>query len=143
MTIVIVTTESEFRRCFTVMAQLRTHLAEDQFVAQVQLQQLQGYQLACLEDGDEVLSLAGFRIMDRLSHGKVMYVDDLVTAQDRRSRGYGSRLFGWLVKHAAAQGCVEMHLDSGVQRYAAHRFYCARRMRISAHHFSLNLDEYS
>lgn len=143
MTIVIVTTESEFRRCFTVMAQLRTHLAEDQFVAQVQLQQLQGYQLACLGDGDEVLSLAGFRIMDRLSRGKVMYIDDLVTAQDRRSRGYGSRLFDWLVKHAAAQGCIEMHLDSGVQRFAAHRFYCARRMHISAHHFSLNLDEYS
>ncbi len=143
MTIVIVTTESEFRRCFTVMAQLRTHLAEDQFVAQVQLQQLQGYQLACLGDSDEVLSLAGFRIMDRLSRGKVMYIDDLVTAQDRRSRGYGSRLFDWLVKHAAAQGCIEMHLDSGVQRFAAHRFYCARRMHISAHHFSLNLDEYS
>ena len=141
MNIVIVTTESAIRRCFAVMAQLRTHLAEDQFVLQVQLQQLQGYQLACLEDGDKVLSLAGFRIMDRLSHGKVMYVDDLVTSQDCRSRGYGSRLFDWLVKHAAAQGCLEMHLDSGVQRFAAHRFYCARRMRISAHHFSLSLDE--
>ncbi len=141
MNIVIVATESEIRRCFAVMAQLRTKLAEDQFIRQVRLQQSQGYQLACLEDSGEVLSLAGFRFMDTLSHGKIMHVDDLVTAEDRRSRGCGSQLFDWLSKHATAQGCTELHLDSGVQRFAAHRFYCARRMHMSAHHFSLSLGE--
>jgi hypothetical protein len=32
-----------------------------------------------------------------------------------------------------------LHLDSGVQRFAAHRFYLARRMDITCHHFALKL----
>ena len=32
--------------------------------------------------------------------------------------------------------CV-LHLDSGVQRFGAHRFYLASRMDIIAHHFSM------
>ncbi|MGZ5001726.1 MAG: GNAT family N-acetyltransferase, partial [Chthoniobacterales bacterium] len=31
-------------------------------------------------------------------------------------------------------------LDSGVQRFDAHRFYLMKRMKISSHHFSLELD---
>jgi len=35
---------------------------------------------------------------------------------------------------------VQLHLDSGVQRFSAHRFYLSKRMEISSHHFSLKLD---
>ncbi|MDA8363141.1 MAG: GNAT family N-acetyltransferase [Gammaproteobacteria bacterium] len=140
MNIFVANSEMEIRHCFLVMAQLRNKLDENEFVGRVQVQQREGYQLACLEDRGEVRSLAGFRLMMRLSHGKMMYVDDLVTAEDHRSCGYGSQLFAWLVRYAAAQNCAELHLDSGVQRFAAHRFYCARNMHISAHHFCLSLD---
>jgi hypothetical protein len=30
-------------------------------------------------------------------------------------------------------------LDSGVQRFGAHRFYLRRRMDITSHHFALDL----
>ncbi|MGZ5023946.1 MAG: GNAT family N-acetyltransferase, partial [Chthoniobacterales bacterium] len=30
-------------------------------------------------------------------------------------------------------------LDSGVQRFDAHRFYLMKRMKISSHHFVLDL----
>ncbi len=141
MNIAMATSEREIRRCFPVMVQLRTKLVEDQFIRQVQQLQRQSYQLAYLEDSGKVRSLAGFRFMQRLSHANIMYVEDLVTADDQRSRGYGAQLFDWLVERAVAEGCTELRLDSGVQRFAAHRFYFARRMHISAYHFSLNLDE--
>lgn len=140
MNIAIATSRTEIKRCFPVMVQLRTQLGNGQFVEQVQLQQKQGYQLAYVEDGGEVRALAGFRFFDMLAFGKLMYVDDLVTAEGQRSRGYGGKLFDWLVGRARTEGCVQLHLDSGVQRFDAHRFYLAKRMRISSHHFALNLD---
>jgi hypothetical protein len=32
-----------------------------------------------------------------------------------------------------------LHLDSGVRRFDAHRFYLNKRMNISSHHFSMVL----
>jgi len=95
--------------------------------------------LAYLEDEGAIRSVAGFRIQEMLAWGRVLYVDDLVTADVDRSSGYGGQLFDWIVEHARANGCDQLHLDSGVQRFAAHRFYLCRRMEISAHHFSLKL----
>ena len=140
MNIAIATSSTDIERCFPVMVQLRTHLSREQFIEQVQLQQKQGYHLAYLEDCGEVRSLAGFHFFNMLAFGRMMYVDDLVTAQDQRSHGYGGRLFDWLVERARTEACVQLHLDSGVQRFDAHRFYLAQRMRISSHHFALNLD---
>jgi hypothetical protein len=37
--------------------------------------------------------------------------------------GYGSGLLCCLREYAAAEGCSQLHLDSGIQRKNAHRFY--------------------
>lgn len=140
MNIALATSETELARCFPVMAPLRTHLSKEEFVRRVKRQQQDGYQLACLENAGEIRSLAGFRIMEMLAFGRILYVDDLVTADDQRSIGYGGSLFDWLVERARAEGCTQLHLDSGVHRFAAHRFYLMKRMEISSHHFSLKLD---
>ena len=81
--------------------------------------------------------------MEMLAFGKLMYVDDLITANNDRSKKYGGNLFDWLVEHAKTNGCVQLHLDSGVHRFSAHRFYLTKRMEISSHHFSLKLDSTS
>jgi GNAT superfamily N-acetyltransferase len=140
MPVALATTGNEIARCFPVMAELRSQLSAEQFVQQVNHQQQEGYRLAFLEDAGEIRSLAGFRFMEMLAFGKVMYVDDLITAGKDRSKKYGSQLFDWLVEHARAKGCVQLHLDSGVQRFSAHRFYLTKRMEITSHHFALKLD---
>jgi GNAT superfamily N-acetyltransferase len=133
-------TKSKIQRCFPVMRQLRTHFEdEEKFVAQVERQRAEGYRLAFLEDGNGVRAVAGYRLMESLYAGRFCYVDDLVTDATGRSLGYGSALFDWLVAEARAAGCGRLELDSGVQRFAAHRFYLTKRMIISSHHFSLEL----
>ena len=92
-----------------------------------------------LEDAGEVRAVSGFRIFSSLADGRVMHVDDLVTDGMHRSRGYGVQLFDWLVDHARAAKCDRVRLDSGVQRFAAHRFYLRQRMSIVAHHCVLAL----
>lgn len=133
-------TREEVARCFPVMRQLRTHFAEEQtFVAQVERQREAGYRIAFAEDGKAVRAVAGYRFLESLYAGRFCYVDDLVTDEAGRSLGYGGELFDWLVAAARAAGCGRLELDSGVQRFAAHRFYLTKRMFISSHHFSLEL----
>lgn len=135
----IAQSDAEISRCFPVMVQLRPNLVPEEFVDRVRRQQREGYQLAFLEDGGEVRAVAGFRLIEMLSRGKFMYVDDLVTDADSRSKGYGDALFNWLADYARAALCEALNLDSGVQRFGAHRFYLRKRMNIVAHHFSLKL----
>jgi N-acetylglutamate synthase-like GNAT family acetyltransferase len=139
MPIALATTPDKILRCFAVMAELRPHLKESDFVARVQRQQRAGYHLAYLSEKGKVLAVAGYRYSESLSWGKFMYVDDLVTTEKSRSSGQGQKLFKWLVNEAKAHDCDQFHLDSGVQRFGAHRFYLASRMDIIAHHFAMKL----
>ena len=138
MRIALAENQHDIARCFPVMAQLRPHLAEEQaFVEQVQRQSAQGFRLAYVEDAGTVVAVAGFRDMENLSSGKHVYVDDLVTDAATRSNGYGAALLDWLAEYARAQGCDSLQLDSGVQRFDAHRFYFRQGMHISSYHFKL------
>ena len=139
MPIALASSDAEISRCFPVMQQLRLHLVVTGFVERVRRQTQEVYRLAYLDDEGEIRSVAGFRIQEMLAWGKILYVDDLVASDSDRSRGYGGQLFDWLVEHGRANGCEQLHLDSGVQRFAAHRFYLRKRMEISSHHFSLKL----
>ena len=139
-TIAIATITAQIARCYDVMRELRPHIANvEQFIAQVQRQQQQGYLLACLEADGEIRAAAGYRYQEMLYHGRLLYVDDLVTRESDRSAGYGGKLFDWLVDQARQHECDHFELDSGVQRFDAHRFYLMKRMKIASHHFSLPL----
>lgn len=137
--IALASVDEEIRDCYAVMAELRPHVAPEEFVPRVRRQmEAAGYKLAYLSDGG-VKAVAGFRVSECLAWGKFVYVDDLVSKEGERSKGYGGRLFDWLVEYARGEGCDQFHLDSGVHRFAAHRFYLTRRMFIEAHHFGLKL----
>ena len=131
---------ADIARCYPVMKELRPHLAnEAEFVFRVERQQAQGYRLAALEAGKTVRAVAGFRVTEKLSAGRFLYVDDLVTRAGDQLKGYGGQLFDWLVERARLMGCAQLQLDSGVQRHGAHRFYLGRRMDITCHHFDLKI----
>lgn len=141
--------DQQVRSAWPVMWQLRPHLGRDgtvenadAFVAAVQAQRKDGYRLAGQFEGDDLRAVAGFRVVHMLSRGCHMYVDDLVADEQHRGSGAGKRLFAWLVDQARGCGCTRLHLDSGVQRHAAHAFYFARGMQIQAHHFALDLSEF-
>jgi GNAT superfamily N-acetyltransferase len=135
MKIAIAESDEEIARCFAVMVQLRPHLAEGGFVTQVRRMQAEGFRLAFLEDDGGIRAVAGYRFQEKLFSGRNLYVDDLVTGTSNRSRGHGSRLLAWLADEARRHGCDQLELDSGVQRFDAHRFYFRERMHISAYHF--------
>jgi GNAT superfamily N-acetyltransferase len=135
MIIALAQSDDEIARCFPVMLQLRPHLVEADFVSRVRRMQKEGFHLAFLDSAGAVRAVAGYRYHDKLHSGRNLYVDDLVTDSDDRSRGFGGKLLAWLTDEARAHGCVQLELDSGVQRFDAHRFYHRERMHVSAYHF--------
>lgn len=140
MEILEATSADEIRACHPVAGQLRDHLTEQAFVDRVQRQRGDGYRLVYLQDDGRVVSVAGFRILEMLSRGRFLYVDDLVTREDARGAGYGTRLLDWLVEHARDRGCERIDLDSGFNRKRAHRFYLARGMELASLHFCKSVE---
>jgi GNAT superfamily N-acetyltransferase len=140
MSVLLAESDDEILSCWPVLQQLRPHLAESDVLPQVRRQMSAGYQLAYVAVQDRPVAVAGYRVSENLAWGRFLYVDDLVTDEAHRSEGHGEELFAWLVSEARRQGCQELHLDSGVQRFGAHRFYLQQRMDITSHHFALKLD---
>ena len=135
MNIRIATTDTEIAACYPVMRELRPHIAEDQFLSRVRRQEKAGYRLAFMEEPDGLVAVAGFRVGENLAWGRFLYVDDLVTLPAFRSKGHGARLLSWLKEHAAKEGCRQIHLESGIQRKGAHRFYEREGMTMASFHF--------
>jgi GNAT superfamily N-acetyltransferase len=134
-------TDEDIRRCFPALRVLRPHLTDpDAFVAQVRRQREAGYRLYFVagEDGPAAAAV-GFRLTESLSWGRFVYIDDLITLPEARGRGYGGALLDWVVNVAREAGCDAVHLDSGHQRFDAHRLYLNKRFKIIAHHFALDL----
>ena len=132
-------TSQEIIACYPLMRQLRPHLSSNDFLQAVSEQFTDGYQLAYLSNDGRIVALAGFRLGRNLAWGRFLYVDDLVTDESARSQGYGKQLLDWLVAEAKRRECGQLHLDSGVQRKDAHRFYEREGMLFSGHHYALTL----
>lgn len=134
------TTDEDLIRCYPVIHELRPHLAQDDFVSQVKRQAANhGYQLVYIAVDENAVACAGYRVAEFLAWGRALYIDDLITRESLRGKGLGGRLLDWLVDQAKQLECDSVHLDSGVQRHAAHRLYMNRKLAISSHHFSMCL----
>ena len=126
-------------RLHAAATKARAAVADEQggLIEQIKRQQANGYQLAYVMEGGQVLCVAGFVISDKLAWQKHVYIDDLVTCEIQRSSGAGKYLLDWLKAYAKEQGCQQLHLDSGVQRFGAHKFYLREGFTISSHHFAI------
>lgn len=106
-------------------------------------QRAAGYRLigAFADGSDTAASVCGFREATMLAWGHHIYIDDLSTLPEARGHGYADLLLSWVIDEARQLGCEAVHLDSGVgpERAAAHRLYMRHHMRISSHHFQVEL----
>lgn len=140
MDIHILETEEEALRCFPVMKALRPHLTKDRFIDNFRAQQAQSYKIAAVIDSSgTICALAGFRFCNFMAWGKVIYLDDLVTAPSALKKGYAGALLKWLEEEGHRNNCDALHLDSGYQRLDAHRLYLNKGWTLSSHHFSKEL----
>ncbi|MDQ6650573.1 MAG: GNAT family N-acetyltransferase [Actinomycetota bacterium] len=131
--------DERWAEALPVLQELRPHLTGDSFGQIYAEGHPQGLRFTAAYDRGSCVGVAGWRLVARTFTGRDLYVDDLVTTGAGRSRGVGRALLGLLEDRARAAGCTSLHLDSGVARHDAHRFYLRERMAITSHHFSKQL----
>jgi GNAT superfamily N-acetyltransferase len=132
----IAESDQDIDSTFDILKQLRPQLNKNNYVPLIKhLKADYHYHLILLREAQEVCAVAGFRINENLVSGKHIYIDDLVTDQKHRSKGFGNALLNWITDYAKTLECLELHLDSGIQRHAAHRFYLRERFDIVYFHF--------
>jgi GNAT superfamily N-acetyltransferase len=140
MDIAFLDDEAAIARSYELMGRLRPRLTREDYLAAVpRLMAGTGYRLVGVDDGG-LRALAGIRIGEWLHTGRYLEVEDLVTAEADRSRGYGRALLAWIAGYARQQGCRQLRLVSGVQRVDAHRFYEREGLAWEAKYFSMDLD---
>lgn len=139
MEIAIAGTEQDIADCYLVMSQLRPQLDKAGFVAAVrELMREHGYQLVYLKN-PQIKAVMGLRCGAWLHRGKYLEIEDLVTCQTERSKGYGEQMLNWAKEYAKSNGCSQLRLVSGVARERAHQFYQQHGMTFEAKYFSIDI----
>ena len=138
--VLLATTPNDIARCFPVIAELRPkYIDKEKFVAQILRQQSQGYILCFVREQEDVGACMGFRILETLPWGKILYIDDLITREKSRKKGLGTLLLDYAIEQGHLKGCSEVHLDTGYHRHDAHRLYLNSGFTLSCHHLALTL----
>jgi len=96
----------------------------------------EGFQIAYLTEGESVVAIAGYRFLNTLAWGHILYVDDLVVLAAHHKTGRGTMVLRYLQEKARQQGCDEVHLDTGYQRHLAHRAYLRNGFHFDCHHLA-------
>lgn len=136
--------QDEVGASYEVMAQLRSDIPEEEYVARVRsMMATEGYLLAALRQNGRVVGVAGYRYLTMLYCGKILSVDDLVVDESMRSVGVGKTLIRWLEDEANRHHCSQIQLISRVTRERAHRFYFRQKFGIECFHFRRILDRQS
>jgi GNAT superfamily N-acetyltransferase len=132
-------TEADLRKCFDVIKALRPHLTIENLLSLIPEMQKETYRLIFIEKDGKAVSACGFRYLTTLFEGRYIYIDDLSTLPEARGNGHAGALFDFVVELAKKEGLAAVHLDSGHQRFDAHRLYLNKGMKIVYHHFRLEL----
>jgi GNAT superfamily N-acetyltransferase len=112
--------DREIAAAFPLMRELRDRLREETFLAEVRRQRAEGDRLFAGFEGERLVALAGVRRSHTLACGEHLFVDDLVTEEGARGKGYGRELLRGVASRAAAEGLARIYLDS---RATAKGFY--------------------
>ncbi|WP_090855821.1 GNAT family N-acetyltransferase [Paraliobacillus sp. PM-2] len=124
ITIEVLETEEELKEAFPIVQELRGHLDEQQFLALVQESQVKHqYQMLALYYKGKIAAVIGFKPMITLYYGRFVWICDLVTTTDERSKGFGDMLLSYVEDWAKERHYQAVALSSGLQRTDAHRFY--------------------
>ena len=138
MSVKFANTQEEYLKCWNAISALRPNLTEENYLALIDKMEHQTYRLAYIEEENgNVPAIIGFRYMTMLYCGDIIYIDDLSTIPEARGKGYASQLLDFIIDLAQTQKLDGVHLDSGHQRYDAHRLYLNKKFKITTHHFSL------
>jgi GNAT superfamily N-acetyltransferase len=141
MNIQFATTKEQLLKCSKAILELRPHVKPDEYLEKAELLLSEGAKIVYVDEAGGAPAVAVFRINYYFYRGKNLYIDDLITMAEHRSKGYAGALLDFCISYAKENGCDNVHLDSGYrkERYDAHRLYLNKGFHMASHHFALDL----
>jgi CBS domain-containing protein len=96
--------DAEILETYEVMRKLRPDVSPDEYLPAVRrLMAQEGYRLVAVTEDGQVRAVAGYRPMEMLYCGRILCIDDLITDERVRSRGFGRQALDWLKEAARTQ----------------------------------------
>jgi GNAT superfamily N-acetyltransferase len=134
--------EDDVRRCWPVFRELRQNIpTEEEFVERWKRQVPEGYQIVYIEEDGAVQAIGGYRVLNSMAWGHIIYLDDLAALATRHGDGLGSAILTYVQAEARRLGCEAVHLDSGYHRQRAHKTYLRNGFVLSSHHIQWKVTE--
>jgi ribosomal protein S18 acetylase RimI-like enzyme len=123
-----------------LILELRPELTEPDAIAFLREAADQGYRVLCCRiPGDPgPAALAGFRIL-MTSRGRIVALEDLVVAQERRRHHLASLLLEHLRALGRSADCERIELDTARSNHDAQKFYIAQGFEAGAFHFAVSM----
>lgn len=115
---------------------------EGDYVAHLRQMAAEGAFLLQLVHENEVRAIAVWRSYLTTYCGRRFEIDDLLTAEGHRSKGYGATMIRALEAKARLLACAAVMLTSATWRVDAHRFYFRERFAINAFQFNKPLPQH-
>ncbi len=81
------------------------------------------FQLVAAYLDKKCIGVMGYRILFDLTHGKHLYVDDLVITEAMRSKRIGEIMVSYAEKKAKEHDCVALRLCTGLENHGSQKFY--------------------
>jgi GNAT superfamily N-acetyltransferase len=132
-------TKADIEICKEAILEFRGNLDPNTVVDQVfQMISQEGFQLVFVSNADctKAGAFIGYRKLNLLRTGPMIYVDDLFTFSEFRGQGYAGALLDYVANQAANEGIKSIHLDSGYTLHTAHRLYLNKGYYLACNHFA-------
>lgn len=139
MEIIKVKTPEDIKFAGEAILEFRPNLDPETYVEEVLLMMKEeNFELAYIptDDHKKAAAFVGFRTMNMLRTGRIIYIDDLFTLADYRGKGYAGKLLNYVEQQALNMNINAVHLDSGFTLHPAHRLYLNTGYILACHHFA-------
>ena len=113
----------ELDTIYEVLVQLRPALSFKEFDDLVYDMREMSYKMIGLFERGKLITYAGVAVQTNFYHKRHLYVFDLVTDKEYRSKNYGYEMLDYLEVYAKTAMCENIVLSSGLERESAHKFY--------------------
>jgi GNAT superfamily N-acetyltransferase len=136
-------TKAEIEFCQEAILGFWGHLDPETVVDQIfAMITKEGFQLVYIPNVENTRACAfiGYRILNLLRTGRMIYVDDLFTLAECRNQGYAATLLDFVAEHATNLGIKSIHLDSGYKLHTAHRLYLNKGYHLASIHFAKTIN---
>ena len=108
---------------YEVLSQLRVNLSFKEFDDLVYDMRHMDYKMIGLFERGTLITFAGVSVQTNFYHKRHLFVFDLVTDENYRSKGYGKEMLDYLEVYAKTAMCENIVLSSGFEKEDAHKFY--------------------